>query len=68
MAYGTPLPGAERALQPMDAPWLRFDLLGEVHRLWQEDASRVGRNAKTLVKHPDFRLDLTILTAHNRIQ
>lgn len=68
MANVTHLPGAERALEPMDAPWLRFDLEDEVRRLWQEGASGAGRNAKTLVKHPDFRLVLTILKAHSRIQ
>jgi quercetin dioxygenase-like cupin family protein len=60
--------GAERALQTMSAPSLRFDLDGEARRLWDERASRVGRNAKTLVKHQDLRLVLTVLRAGGRIQ
>ena len=59
--------GAERALAPMKAPWLQFDLDEESHRLWQEDASRTGRNAKTLVKHPDFRIVLMVLKGTRRI-
>lgn len=60
--------GAERTLDLMNGPWLRLDLDYEVSRLWQEQASRGGRNARTLVKHPDFRVVLTILKAGSRIQ
>jgi quercetin dioxygenase-like cupin family protein len=60
--------GAERALQTLKGPSLRFDLNGEVRRLWEEKASRGGRNAKTLVKHQDLRLVLTVLRAGGRIQ
>ena len=60
--------GAERALQTMNAPSLRFDLEREVRRLWEEKASRLGRNAKTLVKHQDLRVVLTVLRAGGRIQ
>jgi quercetin dioxygenase-like cupin family protein len=51
----------------MKAPWLQFDLDEEIDRLWQEDASRTGRNAKTLVKHPDFRIVLTVLKSGRQV-
>jgi quercetin dioxygenase-like cupin family protein len=59
---------AERSLETLNAPSLCFDVEGEVRRLWHENASRVGRNAKTLVKHDDFRIVLTVLRAGRRIQ
>ena len=59
---------AQRALEPMSASWLRFDLEDEARGLWQEEALRAGRNAKTLVKHPDFRLVLTVLKGNSRIE
>ena len=68
MANDTAPPGAARTLEPMSAAWLRFDLEDEVRRLWQEEASRSGRNAKTLVKHPDLRVVLMVLKADGRIQ
>ena len=60
--------GAERAREALNAPSLRFDLDDEVRRLWGERASRLGRNAKTLVKHRDFRIVLAVLKAGRRIQ
>jgi quercetin dioxygenase-like cupin family protein len=68
MTREEPPHGAERPLEPMSAPLLQFDLDEEIRRLWQEDASRAGRNAKTLVKHPDFRIVLTVLKANGRIR
>lgn len=59
--------GVERTLDAMNGPWLRIDLDYEVWRLWQQP-SRGGRNARTLVKHPDFRVVLTTLKAGGRIQ
>ena len=58
---------AERPLEPMSAPRLQFDLDAEIRGLWQEDAARAGRNAKTLVKHPDFRIVLMVLRGRSRI-
>jgi quercetin dioxygenase-like cupin family protein len=52
----------------LNAPSLQFDLDGEVRRLWRENASRVGRNAKTLAKQDDFRIVLTVLKGGRRIQ
>jgi quercetin dioxygenase-like cupin family protein len=40
---------------------LSFDLNGEIERLRKEDAWQGGRNSKTLVKHSDFRIVLTVL-------
>jgi quercetin dioxygenase-like cupin family protein len=51
----------------MRAPCLRFDLDEEISRLWREAASGSGRNAKTLVKHPDLRIVLTVLRGGHRI-
>jgi quercetin dioxygenase-like cupin family protein len=68
MATHPPVPGAERDVGPLNAPSLQFDLDGEVRRLWRENASRLGRNAKTLAKQDDFRVVLTVLKAGRRIQ
>jgi quercetin dioxygenase-like cupin family protein len=68
MATHPPVPRAERDVGPLNAPSLHFDLDGEVRRLWRENASRVGRNAKTLAKQDDFRVVLTVLKAGRRIQ
>jgi quercetin dioxygenase-like cupin family protein len=68
MANDTTSPGPERTNAPLTAPWLKFDLDDEVHRLWQEEAGRAGRIARTLVKHPDLRVVLTILKAQGRIR
>jgi quercetin dioxygenase-like cupin family protein len=67
MTNETPPGGAERALESMSAPRLQFDLDAEIQGLWQESASRAGRNAKTLVKHSDFRIVLTVLKGKSRI-
>lgn len=64
----TPRPGAERAVTPMSGALLTFDLADEARRLWQEHAAQSGRNAKTLVKHPDFRIVLMVVRERHRIQ
>lgn len=53
--------GAIRPPGPLGNPILTFDLNGEIERLRKEDAWQGGRNSKTLVKHPDFRIVLTVL-------
>jgi quercetin dioxygenase-like cupin family protein len=53
--------------QAMAAPYLEFDLERELAMLRGEPAWRAGQNAKTLVKHEDFRVVLTILRAHARL-
>ncbi len=44
-------------------PTLSFDLLREAEQLRCERAWSNGRNAKTLVKHSDYRLVLTVMKA-----
>lgn len=44
-------------------PTLTFDLLHEVEQMRRERVWSHGRNAKTLVKHSDFRLVLTVMNA-----
>ena len=68
MATHPAVPGAERDVGPLNGPSLQFDLDGEVRSLWRENASRVGRNAKTLAKQDDFRIVLTVLKGGRRIQ
>ena len=53
--------GAIRPPGPLGNPMLTFDLNGEIERLRKEDAWQGGRNSKTLVKHSDFRIVLTVL-------
>ena len=53
---------------PLAAPEMQFDLAAEAGRLQKEDAyARTGRNAITMVKHPDLRVVLTALRAKARI-
>ncbi len=52
---------------PMASPFLEFDLTAEVEQLRRETTWNTGRNARTLVKHHDFRIVLTALQAHMRI-
>jgi len=57
-----------RAGTTIDAEILAFDLEGEVARLRQEPPwSKTGRNAKTLLKLPDFRVVLVTIQAGTRI-
>ena len=56
--------GAQRAPEPTGSPFLPFKLQGELHRLRTEDHPwQAGRNAKILVKYPDFRILLVGLRA-----
>ncbi len=49
--------GAQRAPEPTGSPFRSFDLKSELHRLRTEDHPwQAGRNAKILVKYPDFRI------------
>ena len=59
---------AIRAAEPLQSPILSFDLNEEIKRLREEDAWQAGRNSKTLVKHPDFRVVLTVLKSGTRLQ
>jgi len=62
-----PTSGAIRAPGPLENPILSFDLNAEIEQLRREDAWQGGRNSKTLVKHPDFRLVLTVLKSGARL-
>jgi quercetin dioxygenase-like cupin family protein len=55
--------------QPLTGPLLHFDLSAEMEHLRQEELwQHMGHNARTLVKHPDFRIVLTVLKAGTRLQ
>lgn len=59
----------ERPPQRLAAPVLTFDLAHEVAQLHEEAAWQRGdRNAKTLVKEPDFRIVLIALRAGSRME
>lgn len=48
----------------LDAPALEFDLMAEIRVLREELPGQIsGRSARTLVKHPDFRVVLIALKA-----
>jgi quercetin dioxygenase-like cupin family protein len=54
----------QREPEPTGSPFLSFKLEGELHRLRTEDHPwQAGRNAKSLVKYPDFRILLVGLRA-----
>jgi quercetin dioxygenase-like cupin family protein len=59
---------AVRSPGPLESPMLSFDLNAEIERLHGEDAWHGGRNSKTLVKHPDFRVVLMVLKSCERLQ
>jgi quercetin dioxygenase-like cupin family protein len=58
---------ALRSWESLQNPILSFDLNGELKRLREENAWQAGRNSKTLVKHPDFRVVLTVLKSGVRL-
>jgi len=53
--------------EPLATPLLEIDLARELDQLRREPEWATGQNAKTLVKHDDFRIVLTALKAHRRI-
>jgi quercetin dioxygenase-like cupin family protein len=58
---------ALRSPGPLESPILPFDLNSEIAQLRGENAWQGGRNSKTLVKHPDFRVVLTVLKSNARL-
>ena len=64
--------GTRAAREPhaIDGTALTFDLAAEAEVLMREPTWQAGRghNAKTLVKHPDFRVVLIVLKAGARMQ
>jgi quercetin dioxygenase-like cupin family protein len=56
--------GHESIEGTLDAPALEFDLIAEIKMLREELLGQSsGRSARTLVKHPDFRVVLIALKA-----
>lgn len=58
---------AVRPPGPLEGPLLSFDMNAEIEQLRREDAWQGGRNSKTLVKYPDFRVVLTVLQANAQL-
>jgi len=58
---------AIRSPGPLESPILSFDLNAEIALLRSENAWQGGRNSKTLVKYPDFRVVLTVLKSKSRL-
>jgi quercetin dioxygenase-like cupin family protein/hemerythrin-like domain-containing protein len=64
-----PVSGPMRESKPTASPILEFNLAKEIEQLQREEPWRTtGRNAKTIVKHADFRIVMTVLKANTRIQ
>ena len=53
--------------QSMALPYMEFDFDAEIAQLHREPEWATGQNAKTLVKHADFRIVLIALKAHAKI-
>lgn len=62
------VPRQARDPHPVTGAALKFDLAGEAEQLMREPTWKShGHNAKTLVKHPDFRVVLIALRAGARM-
>lgn len=59
--------GAARATEPTEGPFLSLDLPQQIEELRRESYWQSGRNSKTLVKYPDFRIVLTAVRKNSRI-
>jgi quercetin dioxygenase-like cupin family protein len=59
--------GAVRSPGRLESPILSFDLKAEIEGLRGEGGWQAGRDSKTLVKHPDFRVVLTVLKSGARL-
>ena len=61
--------GHESLAGHLTAPLMDFDLPKEIRQLHEEEAwGRTGRNSKTLVKQPDFRIVLIALQKGGHIE
>ena len=60
--------GAQRTVEPTAGVFLEFDLNAQIEQLKCEPAWQNGRNAKTMVKYPDFRIVLMLMKAQTRIE
>lgn len=59
--------GAVRSPVATGGPILNLDLDREIEQLHAEPAWATGRNAKTLVRHDDFRVVLVTMRSGNRM-
>jgi quercetin dioxygenase-like cupin family protein len=60
---------SERSPRPLMAPVLSFDLAAEADELAREPGwTQYGHNARTLIKHSEFRLVLIVMAAGERIE
>ena len=64
----TPRTGAQRTVEPTAGVFLEFDLNAQIKQLKCEPAWQNGRNAKTMVKYPDFTIVLVLMKAKTRIE
>jgi quercetin dioxygenase-like cupin family protein len=64
----TPRTGAQRTVEPTAGVFLEFDLNAQIEQLKCEPAWQNGRNAKTMVKQPDFTIVLMLMKAKTRIE
>ena len=64
----TPRTGAQRTPEPTAGILLEFDLNAQIEQLKCEPAWQNGRNAKTMVKYPDFRIVLMLMKAKTHIE
>ena len=60
--------GAQRTAEPTAGVFLEFDLNAQIEQLKCEPAWQNGRNAKTMVKYPDFTIVLMLMKAKTRIE
>lgn len=61
--------GHEALAGHLTAPLMNFNLSTEIEQLHQEDSwLRAGRNSKTLVKQPDFRIVLVALKTGKQLE
>jgi len=61
--------GHESLAGHLTAPLMDFNLTKEISQLHEEDAwGRTGRNSKTLVKQPDFRIVLIALEKGGQLE
>ncbi|MGB8064926.1 MAG: hypothetical protein WCF26_23775 [Candidatus Sulfotelmatobacter sp.] len=58
----------ETTARATPSPELDFDIMNEIEMLHHSEAWRTGINLKKLVRYTDFRITLTAMKAHARIE
>lgn len=66
-AQDPPAGRMRQTLEPTVGAHLQFDLAEQIGQLQGEQPWQAGRNAKTLVKFPDFRVVLIVMRGRTRI-